>query len=87
MSDSSQPHGLEACQTPLSMGFPRQGYWTGLPFPSLGDLLNPGIKALSLASLADFLITVSPGKLMTQSLKQQKRWIHNVKLLLQTRGS
>ena len=29
---------------PLSMGFPRQEYWSGLPFPSLGDLANPGIK-------------------------------------------
>ena len=32
------------CQVPLSMGFPRQEYWTGLPFPSPGDLLDPGIK-------------------------------------------
>ena len=31
-----------ACQAPLSMGFSRQGYWTGLPFPSPGDLPNPG---------------------------------------------
>ena len=31
-----------ACQAPLSMGFPRQQYWSGLPFPSLGDLLDPG---------------------------------------------
>ena len=30
-------------QAPLSLGFPRQGYWSGLPFPSLGDLPNPGI--------------------------------------------
>ena len=35
-----------------SMGFSRQEYWSGLPFPSLGDLPNPGIEALSLASLA-----------------------------------
>ena len=33
-----------ACQTPLSMGFPRQGYWNGLPFASPGDLPNSGIK-------------------------------------------
>ena len=32
------------CQAPLSMGFPRQKYWSGLPFPSPGDLPNPGIK-------------------------------------------
>ena len=31
-------------EAPLSMGFPRQEYWSGLPFPSPGDLPNPGIK-------------------------------------------
>ena len=35
------------CQTPLSMGFPRQVYWNGLPFPSPGDLSDPGIEAAS----------------------------------------
>ena len=33
-----------AHQTPLSMGFPGQEYWSGLPFPSPGDLLDPGIE-------------------------------------------
>ena len=33
-----------AHQAPLSMGFSRQEYWSGLPFPSPGDLLDPGIK-------------------------------------------
>ena len=33
-----------ACQVPLSMGFSRQEYWSGLPFPSPGDLPNPGIE-------------------------------------------
>ena len=37
-----------ACQTPLSMGFSRQEYWSGLPFPTPGDLLDPGIESLSL---------------------------------------
>ena len=32
------------CQAPLSKGVPRQEYWSGLPFPSPGDLLDPGIK-------------------------------------------
>ena len=36
-----------ACQAPLSMGFPRQEYWSGLPFPSPGDLSNPGIETRS----------------------------------------
>ena len=39
-------------QGPLSMGFSRQEYWSGLPFPSPGDLPNPGIKPASLMSLA-----------------------------------
>ena len=39
-----------ACQAPLSMGFSRQEYWSGLPFPSLGDLPNPGIEPMSLMS-------------------------------------
>ena len=36
-----------ACQVPLSMEFSRQGYWSRLPFPSPGDLPNPGIKYAS----------------------------------------
>ena len=41
-----------AHQAPLSMGFSWQEYWSGLPFPSPGDLTDPGIKAASLMSLA-----------------------------------
>ena len=44
-----------AHQVLLSMGFFRQGYWSGLPFPSLGDLPNPGIKHGSPALQADSL--------------------------------
>ena len=36
-----------ACQAPLSMGFSRQEYWSGLPCPPPGDLPDPGIKAVS----------------------------------------
>ena len=43
MSDSVTPWTV-ALQAPLSMGFPRQEYWTGLPFSSPGDLPNPEIK-------------------------------------------
>ena len=42
-------------QAPLSMGFSRQGYWRGLPFPSSGDLPSPGIRSTSLALQADSL--------------------------------
>ncbi|ELR53618.1 hypothetical protein M91_05555, partial [Bos mutus] len=42
-----------AHQAPLSMGFPRQEYWSGgLPFPSPGDLTDPGIEPTSLLSPA-----------------------------------
>ena len=44
MSDSLRPYG-GACQAPLSMGFFRQEYWSGLPFSPPGNLPNPGIKS------------------------------------------
>ena len=40
------------CQALLSMGFPRQEYWSGVPFPTPGDLPNPGSEPVSLASPA-----------------------------------
>ena len=52
-------------QVLLSMGFSRQDYWNGLPFPSPGDLPNPGIEPLSPVSPAlagRFFTFVSPGK-------------------------
>ena len=48
---------IAAHQAPLSMGFPRQEYWGGLPFPSPGDLPHPGIKPRSPALQADSLLT------------------------------
>ena len=50
-----------ARQAPLSMGFSRQEYWSGLPFPSPGDLPNPGIKPGSPAWQADALSSEPPG--------------------------
>ena len=44
VSDSLRPRWTVACQPPLSMEFPRQAYWSRLPFPSPGDLPDPGIK-------------------------------------------
>ena len=43
------------CQAPLSMGFPRQEYWNGLPFPFLGDLPHPRIEPASPSLLVDSL--------------------------------
>ena len=51
-----------AYQAPLSMRFSRQGYWIGLPFPSPGDLPNPGIEPGSPALQADSLLTELQGK-------------------------
>ena len=44
------------------MGFSRQGYWSGLPFPSPGDLLGSGIERMSLALAYGFFTTEPPGK-------------------------
>ena len=52
------------CQAPLSMGFPRQE-WSGLPFPSTGDLPDPGIRPtphVFPALAGEFLLLVAPGK-------------------------
>ena len=51
-----------ARQASLSMGFPRQQYLSGLPFPSSGDLPDPGIKPMSLALQTDSLPSEPPGK-------------------------
>ena len=48
-------------QGPLSMGFPRQEYWSGLPFPSPEDFTNPGIEPGSPALWADALPSEPPG--------------------------
>ena len=62
-----------AYQAPLSMGFPREEYWSGLPFSSLGDLLIPGIKPISPALAGRFFITELPGK--------PHQWVYVVQLM------
>jgi len=61
MSDSLRPPG-GALQVPLFMEFPRQEYWSVLPFPHPEDLPNPGIKPSSLALQIDSLPSEPPGK-------------------------
>ena len=51
-----------ARQAPLSMGFSKREYWSGLPFPSPGDLPNLGIEPGSPALQADTLPSEPPGK-------------------------
>ena len=50
-----------AHQAPLSMGFPRQQYWSELPFPAPGDNPNPGIEPRTPALQADALPSEPPG--------------------------
>ena len=64
------------CQAPLSMGFSRQEYWSGLPFLSPGGLSDSGIEPRSSALQADSLLTELQGKpiknraLVKQSLRK-----------------
>ena len=51
-----------AYQAPLSMGFPKQEHWSGLPFPSPRDLPDPVIKPVSPALAGRFFITEPPEK-------------------------
>ena len=52
-----------AQKAPLSMGFSRQEFWSGLPFPSPGDLPEPGMEGSPVLQ-ADSLPSESPGKVM-----------------------
>ena len=53
-----------AHRAPPSMGFSRQEFWSGLPFPSPGDLPNPGIEPRSPTLQADVLTSAPPGKFL-----------------------
>ena len=61
-----------AYQALQSMGFSRQEYWSGLPFPSPGDLPDPGIEPRSPALQADALPSELPGKSTSQNGHHQK---------------
>ena len=58
------------------MGFSRQEYWSGLPFPSSGDLPDPGIKPMSPALPGDFFLPLSllGGPPSPESFFRKKRW-------------
>ena len=60
VSDSFETLWTVACQASLSMGFPRQNYWSGLSFPFPGYLPDPGIESPALAGR--FFTTEPPGK-------------------------
>ena len=58
-------------QASLSMGFSRQEYWSGVPFPSPGDLPDPGVEPRSPALQADALPSEPPGKILRGGNNEQ----------------
>ena len=62
MSDSFETPWTAAGQDPLSMGFPRQGNWSGLAGPSTGDLPNPGMEPMSPPMQVDSSLSEPLGK-------------------------
>ena len=64
MSNTFATPWTVACWAPLFVGFPRQEYWSGLPFPSPGDLPDPGIEPVSPALASGFFTTEPPGNSM-----------------------
>ena len=62
MSDSFATPWTVACKAPLSMGFPRQEYWSGLLFPLPGDLPSPGIELVFPSLIGGFFISEPVGK-------------------------
>ena len=56
------PPWIIACKAPLSMGFSKQEYWSGLPLPPPGDLPDPGIKPMSPTLAGIFFTAELPGK-------------------------
>ena len=67
-----------ACQAPPSMGFSRQEYWSGLPFPSPGGLPDPGIELGSPALQADSLPSESPGNPCPSTNEWVKKMCYNI---------
>ena len=77
---------MVACQAPLSVGFSRQEYWSGLPCPPPGDLPDPGIKPMSLLSLAlagRFFITSTTEETLQGSFLER----HKCRFFLKKRTS
>ena len=64
-----------ACQVPLSMGFPRQEYWSGLPFPSPGDPPHPGIEPKSPALAGRFFTPESPWKILVHEWVYMRTYV------------
>ena len=79
MSDSSVTPWTAACQAPLSTGFPRQGYWSGLPFPSPGNLPDPGVEPVSPTLVGEFF-TIEPPKAFQMRGVEEEGWEGEVRV-------
>ena len=75
------PWTVDCPAAPLSMGVSRQEYWSGLPFPSPGDLPNPEIEPGSPALQADSSLTKPPGKGNRKRQNQTSRYFFPLLLL------
>ena len=72
-------------QAPLSMGFSRQGYWSGLPFPSPGYFPDPGIEPRSPALQEDTLTSEPPGNDIGEDAEGRNTFLRNeMQMLVQT---
>ena len=70
-----------AHQAPLSMEFSRQDYWSGLPFPFLGDLPDAGIEPRSPALQADSLPSNQPGKAMSYNTFPSETCVERIQVI------
>ena len=80
---------VRLCQAPLSTGFSRPEYWRGLPFPSLGDLADPGFENVSPASPAlagGFSTAEPPGKALSDSSYFSRKGLSDVSIKSILRG-
>ena len=83
MSDSAIPWTVAQPSSSV-MGFPRQEYWSGLLFPSLGDLPDPGIKPVYPALTGRFFTTEPPGQhTLVDSEKKKKGKDLGISLIFQ----
>ena len=78
-SEVAQSCPTVAYQAPLSMGFSRQEYWSGLPFPSPGHLIDQGVESVSPTLQADALLSEPPGKSVVDRVPKEL-WmeVHNI---------
>ena len=89
LSNSLQPYGIQPARLLCPWGFFRQEYWIGLPFPSPGDLPDPGIESMSPALAGGFFTTTATWEALekesqvvvkdTHTSQRHQEWIYNCK--------